>query len=109
MEAETHGDPRPDPDGRLVNIAHIVRRWRRLTVTPAAFVSMCIRSYDVPRDLLITKNALPEGTQYAGFTIWDPQRALVSIIVEHPSFDAVYEGDVIPEHPLVEFTIAYGR
>lgn len=77
----------------------VERHVRRVAVSPYFLVNIMIHG---TAGVDVVDHPLPEDTHYILCT-WDPLSAVVWIVVEHPSFDPVAEGEVIPEHPAPVF------
>ncbi len=75
-------------------------RFRRLQITPESLMAMFTDGAET--HLRVISNGLPEGTTFVRITGSD-QFAGIDLIVEHPSFDELKSGDLLPIHPPTVF------
>jgi len=73
-------------------------RYRKIKISGMMLALLCVENHE---SLVRCVKGLPEGTRFA-YSIPDVHHG-IWLIVEHPSFELLTDGQEIPDHPDPEF------
>jgi hypothetical protein len=84
-------------------------RYRRFQCAPELLLAMCeFLSADArERKFSIFENGLPKGCKFIRAFVDEMNGGMLNLVIEHPSFDEVPEGNPIPVLPHTVINVRY--